>query len=59
VDSSWFDAELPVVGYFHDRDIAIHGPDWLAKNLDAWVRRGACRFIDYRQLAGLLQAGAS
>jgi hypothetical protein len=58
-NSSWFDAELPLVGYFHDQDIVTHGPDWLAKHLDAWVRHGARRFIDYRQFAGLLQAGAS
>jgi hypothetical protein len=53
-ESSWFDSGLPVVGYFHDRDIAEHGISWLASCLAAWVDAGATRYIAYRDRAGVV-----
>ncbi len=50
-DARWFRSGLPVIGYFHDRDLAIHGVDWLGRQLDAWQRVGARRFISLRELA--------
>ena len=49
---AWFAAGLPVVGYFHDRDLAMHGAAWLTACLDSWRDAGARRFIDFRELAG-------
>lgn len=54
-DSRWLESELPAVGYFHDRDLALHGPGWLETQMEAWVRAGARRFIDYRTLAQVLE----
>lgn len=51
-DSAWFDAGLPVVGYFHDYDLALKGTDWMSKWLDRWQAAGARQFMDFRQLAG-------
>jgi hypothetical protein len=48
---SWFRAGLPVVGYFHERDIAIEGVHWFTDQLNAWERAGTRRFIDFRELA--------
>jgi hypothetical protein len=48
---SWFTAGLPVVGYFHERDVALEGPAWFSERLDEWVAAGARRFIDFRELA--------
>lgn len=53
----WFEAGLPVIGCFHDRDIALHGPGWLSDRLDRWQEAGALRLIDFRQLAGMLARG--
>lgn len=55
---SWLEAGLPAVACFHDRDLVLHGPSWLERQLEAWVLAGARRFIDYRTLADLLGAGA-
>ena len=55
-DAGWFDSPLPVIGYMHDRDLALNGVGWLVDNLAAWERAGATRFIDYGQLASLLAA---
>ncbi len=52
--SHWFESELPVIGYFHDRDIAVHGVSWLTAALDQWRSAGACRFIDFRDLLSAL-----
>lgn len=49
--AAWFDAGLPVVGYFHDLDPAIEGLDWISKWLDRWQEDGARRLIDFRELA--------
>jgi hypothetical protein len=53
-EHSWFDAGLPVVGYFHDREPALDGVDWLFRYLDEWQLAGARRLIDFRELAGAL-----
>ncbi|MBA3557022.1 MAG: hypothetical protein H0W30_00335 [Gemmatimonadaceae bacterium] len=50
----WFDAELPVVGYFHDRELALEGVSWMSKLLDAWESAGATCMIDFRELASVL-----
>jgi len=50
----WRTAGLPVVGYFHDRDVSRGGAAWLARWLDAWREAGMERFIDYRELASAL-----
>ncbi|MSP67042.1 MAG: hypothetical protein EXQ96_02880 [Alphaproteobacteria bacterium] len=50
----WFESGLPVVGYFHDRDLAVHGTGWLDRHLAAWCAAGATRFIDFRMLAAAL-----
>jgi hypothetical protein len=50
-DPKWFDGGLPVVGYFHDREPAVEGLSWLARNLDAWHAAGAKRFMDFRELS--------
>ena len=52
--ASWFDSELPVIGYFHDKEPALEGPQWAGRLLDAWMRAGARRFIDLRELNGSL-----
>jgi len=53
-DPSWFDAGLPVVGYFHDFDISINGADWLSECLENWQQAGVKYFIDFRELAGIV-----
>ena len=50
----WFEQELPVVGYFHDFDLSIHGINWFAQQLDAWQHAGAKFFIDFRELSNIL-----
>jgi len=53
-DSSWFEAGLPVVGYFHDNEPSTHGVGWLTRCLDDWQAAGAERFLDLRELAAAL-----
>ena len=53
-DPRWFEQELPVVGYFHDFDLSIHGINWFAQQLDAWQHAGAKFFIDFRELSNIL-----
>ena len=50
-DPSWFDSGLPVVGYFHDFDLAINGVEWLSRWLEEWVKVGVGRMIDLREFA--------
>jgi hypothetical protein len=50
----WFDAELPVVGYFHDRDLAVMGTFWMREWLDQWIANGARNLMDFRQLTNYL-----
>jgi len=53
-DAKWFDSGLPVIGYFHDKEPALEGPQWMGRLLDAWTLAGARRFIDFRELNGAL-----
>jgi hypothetical protein len=50
-NASWFDAGLPVVGYFHDREPALEGVGWIGRWLDRWHDAGAKRLLDLRELA--------
>ncbi len=50
-DSSWFDSGLPVVGYFHDREVSIFGSTWLDDRLEEWRNAGARRFVSFADLA--------
>jgi len=50
----WFDAGLPVIGYFHDRELALEGTAWMSDWLDAWQDAGAQRLIDFRELAAVV-----
>jgi hypothetical protein len=45
---------IPIQAILHDRDIALNGAEWLRGWLDAWAEAGVTRFIDFRELAGLL-----
>ncbi|MDB5121547.1 MAG: hypothetical protein JWN56_2765 [Sphingobacteriales bacterium] len=49
-----FNAGLPVIGYFHDFDVSIHGVDWFSDCLKDWQTAGAKYFIDFKELAGIL-----
>jgi hypothetical protein len=53
-DSSWFESGLPVIGYFHDRELALDGVTWMSHYLDLWKEAGAQRLMDLRELAGAL-----
>ena len=53
-DPRWFEQELPVVGYFHDFDLSIHGINWFTQQLDAWQQAGANFLIDFRELSAAL-----
>jgi hypothetical protein len=50
-DPSWFADCLPQIGYWHDRDMAIHGPRWVADQLDAWRACGAARAMSFADVA--------
>ena len=53
-DAAWFDAGLPVVGYFHDRDLALEGVEWMSRWLDQWQKAGAKRLMDFRELTAAI-----
>ena len=53
-DAAWFDAGLPVVGYFHDYELALEGVPWMSRWLDQWQAAGAKKFIDFRELAAAI-----
>ena len=53
-DPGWFEHELPVVGYFHDFDVLIHGIQWFTQQLENWQQAGAKYFIDFRELSSIL-----
>jgi hypothetical protein len=53
-DPVWFAAGLPVVGYFHDRELALEGVGWMSHCFDQWQDAGARRFMDFRELAAAL-----
>ncbi|HVE62409.1 MAG TPA: hypothetical protein VNB94_01215 [Mycobacteriales bacterium] len=46
------DEGLPAVGYWHDRDMALHGPAWAPQQLAAWRDCGATRLWSFDRLAG-------
>ena len=46
--------EAPVIAWFHDRDIALHGVEWLDRALERWRSAGATRFCDLDELARAL-----
>ena len=46
--------DAPVMAWFHDRDIALHGTEWLDEALQAWRRGGAKRFCDLDELSRAL-----
>lgn len=50
-DGAWLAGGLPVVGYWHDRDMAIHGPGWAPAQLAAWRDCGVQRFVAFADLA--------
>ena len=43
--------DLPAVAYWHDRDMALHGPDWAPAHLAAWRECGATRAWAFADLA--------
>jgi len=49
-DPDWFTDCLPQVGYWHDRDMAMHGPAWVAEQLSAWRDCGAKRAASFADL---------
>jgi hypothetical protein len=51
-----FVAGLPVIGYFHDYELAVHGVGWMTSLLDRWQAAGASRMVDLGTLARLLSA---
>ncbi|MBI4524302.1 MAG: hypothetical protein HY695_10885 [Deltaproteobacteria bacterium] len=53
-DSAWFDSGLPVVGYFHDRDVVLGGIQWMTDCLDRWQAAGARKFMDFRELSAAI-----
>ncbi|HUG67549.1 MAG TPA: hypothetical protein VMM76_07345 [Pirellulaceae bacterium] len=53
-NGEWLDSGLPVVGYFHDQELALQGVGWFTRYLDAWQEAGFRRFIDFRELAAAL-----
>jgi hypothetical protein len=54
-DPAWFAAGLPVVGCYHDFDIARHGEEWMPECLDRWQDAGCRRFMGLDDLNALLQ----
>ena len=40
-----------MVGYWHDRDMALRGPGWVPEQLDAWRDCGVRRFVAFADLA--------
>jgi hypothetical protein len=50
-DPSWFADGLPQIGYWHDRDMALHGPRWVGKQLEGWRDCGATRAWSFADLA--------
>jgi hypothetical protein len=53
-DARWFAGAAPVVGYFHARDVALHGVGWVREHLEGWSQAGARRMISLGDLATAL-----
>lgn len=51
VDPSWAASDLPTVGYWHDRDMALHGATWCVDHLTGWRDAGMTRFWPFSRLA--------
>ncbi|RPA68618.1 hypothetical protein EF405_08535 [Cyclobacteriaceae bacterium YHN15] len=47
---NWYIKECPVVGYFHDFDLAKHGVSWFSDCMENWKKCGFKYFIDLRTL---------
>src|SRR2546427_606334 len=43
-----------VVGYFHGRELALEGVEWMSRWLDRWQEAGAKRPIDFCELAAAI-----
>jgi hypothetical protein len=50
-DPSWFRDCLPQVGYWHDRDLVVHGPAWVGEQLERWRDCGVRRAVSFADLA--------
>jgi hypothetical protein len=55
-DRSMADSGYPIVGVFHDYEIANRGLSWLELCLSSWKKEGINRFMTLRELAGYLCA---
>jgi len=53
-NSSYVNAGYPVVGVFHDYEIAHKGIDWFEGIIRDWKKKGIQQFITLRELAGCL-----
>jgi hypothetical protein len=49
--ATWFADGLPTIGYWHDRDMAVHGPQWVGEQIEAWRDCGARRALAFADLA--------
>jgi hypothetical protein len=58
-ESYWLRPGLPVVGFFHDHDLATHGTSWMSTHLDGWQAVGMRRIVDFRELAAILARSVS
>ena len=50
-DPSFLAEGLPAVGYWHDRDMALHGPGWVREHLGRWRDAGVTRAWAFADLA--------
>ena len=50
-DRHWTQSDLPTVGYFHDRDLAVNEPDWVRTHLGNWRDCGVARIVAFADLA--------
>ena len=58
-DSSFAAAGYPIVGVFHDYDIAVNGLGWLEETIDQCRKSGINRFMTLKELSGYLCAALS
>jgi len=49
-EAAYFEDGLPQVGYWHDRDMAIGGPRWIADRLAEWRDCGVRRALSFADL---------
>lgn len=55
-DPLWFSDCLPQVGYWHDRDMVVNGPDWIGDQLGRWRDCGAQRALSFADLAAAYES---